>query len=77
MKEWWPVTGIENYQFQKSDRFIEKIQVKLKDSDNAISLINIANFRMFLANAQLNFVEEIESDIKGLLKELEDELDRR
>jgi len=32
---------------------------------------------MFLANAQLNFVEEIESDIKGLLKELEDELDRR
>ena len=77
MKEWWPVTGVENYQFQKSDRFIEKIQVKLKDSDNAISLINIANFRMFLSNAQLNFVEEIESDIKGLLKELEDELDRR
>ena len=77
MKEWWPITGVENYQFQKSDRFIEKIQVKLKDSDNAISLINIANFRMFLANAQLNFVEEIESDIKGLLKELEDELDRR
>lgn len=77
MKEWWPVTGVENYQFQKSDRFIEKIQVKLKDSDNAISLINIANFRMFLANAQLNFVKEIESDIMGLLKELEDELDRR
>ena len=32
---------------------------------------------MFLANAQLYFIEEIESDIKDLLKDLEDELDRR
>lgn len=77
MKEWWAVAGINNYDFQKSDSFVEKIQMKLMDSDNIVSLINITNFRMFLANVQLNFVEELERDTNNMLMLLEDELDRR
>ena len=71
------VAGINNYDFQKSDSFVEKIQKKLMDSDNVVSLINITNFRMFLANVQLNFVEELERDTNNMIMLLEDELDRR
>jgi hypothetical protein len=46
----------------------------LNESDKALDLINVANFRMFLANIQLDNVQERESDTRVLIKALEDEL---
>ena len=74
MREWWSVSGLENYNLQKSNIFIEQIQMKLNESDQALNLINAANFRMFLANIQLDYVQKSESDTRSLIKTLEDEL---
>ena len=77
MREWFPPSGIENYKLQKSNRFIEQIQKKLNETDKSLNLINVANFRMFLANIQLDFAQKRESDTRNLIKTLEIELNKK
>ena len=77
MREWWPVSGLENYKLQKSNKFIEQIQRKLNESDKSLNLINVANFRMFLANIQLDYVQKSEIDTRTLIKTLEVELNKK
>ena len=76
MREWWPVTDLENYKLQKSNNFKQQIQRKLNKTDNSINLINMVNFRMFLANIQLDFVKKSEIDTRALIKSLEGELNK-
>jgi len=77
MREWWPVSGSENYKLQKSNKFIPEIQKKLNKSDKSLNLINIANFRMFLANIQLDYVQKSKNDTRNLIKILEVELNKK
>ena len=76
MKEWWPVTGIQNYKLQKSNRFIKQIQRVLNASDKSLNLINVVSFRIWLANIQLDLVQKTESDTRNLIKALEIELNK-
>ena len=76
MREWWPVSDLENYKLKNSNNFKQQIQRKLNKTDNAINLINVVNFRMFLANIQLDFVQKIQLDTRNLIKALEGELNK-
>ena len=76
MKEFWSVPNVENYSFQGTTKFTKEVQRKLKNLDQSLTLINVTNFRMFLANVQLDFVKQTERDTKVLIKALEDELNK-
>ena len=77
MREWLPVTGLENYKLQKSNKFIEEIQRELNESDKSLNLINAASFRMFLANIQLEYAQKSENNTRTLIKTLEVELNKK
>ena len=53
------------------------MQRKLNESDKALNLINVVNFRIFLANIQLDFAQKREIDTRTLIKALEDELNKK
>jgi hypothetical protein len=76
MKRWLPLTGLENYNLEESNRFKEKIQTKLNQADNALNLINVVNLRILLANVQLDYVQKSESDAKALINILENEFQK-
>ncbi len=78
-KEWREestVFDIENYKLQKSNRFVEQVQKELNSLDKSLNLINVVNFRMFLANLQIDFTQKSESDTRNLIKSLEIELNK-
>ena len=78
-KEWKEkstIFNIENYKLQKSNKFVEQVQKELNSLDKALNLINVVNFRMFLANLQIDFAQKSESDTRNLIKSLEIELNK-
>lgn len=44
------------------------VQAKLNNAENALLLINAVNFRMFLANVQLDLVGRVENNTEALLE---------
>ncbi|WP_199222968.1 DUF6090 family protein [Rhodohalobacter mucosus] len=75
-KDWFPVFDQVDYELQSNQMFLDHLQTKLSDLDNAARMINVVNFRILLANIQLSFAGEYLERTADLLELIEVELDK-
>ena len=74
LKAWWPTAGIINYQMQKTDYLQANLEKTLSNDAEILKLLNIVNFRLFLATIQkesaLEFIHKSEQLLETVRMEL-------
>lgn len=74
MKNNWDVTAWEVPEVNNRSFFKDELQRKLTIKDNALKLMNVVNFRLLLANVQLDYTARLEKQTNELLEAVKNEL---
>ena len=75
MKQNWDVTDWKVPKIKDRSFFKDHLQSKLDLKDNSLILMNAVNFRLLLANVQLDYTAKLEAQTKQLLNDVTNELE--